>query len=299
MLITVKPYTDRKFEWIDVKAPTEQELLNLAAKYNLEETAVKDCLQPDHLPKFEAFDTVRFLIVRVYDPHSKHTDESIQQLTRKVAIFFSNHFLITVHRADLPIINNLIHAHGSSQIGHSPFDLICRLMKEAFLTFETPLLELDKEIDFYESRIFLKKRIPDLLKKLYHIKRRTYVFRKLFNLSKGVLELLATHQRSTFYEDLKDSHLRIDTMNEEVYDSINSLLNIYISLSSQKTNDVMRILTVFSAFFLPLTFIVGIYGMNFEFMPELRHPYGYPITMISMMVVTIIIYQWFKRKGYI
>ncbi len=61
----------------------------------------------------------------------------------------------------------------------------------------------------------------------------------------------------------------------------------------------MRILTVFSAFFLPLTFIVGIYGMNFESMPELKQPYGYPTVMVSLLVITIVIFQWFKRKGWV
>jgi magnesium transporter len=61
----------------------------------------------------------------------------------------------------------------------------------------------------------------------------------------------------------------------------------------------MRVLTVFSAFFLPLTFIVGIYGMNFQFMPELTHHYGYPGVLIFMLLLTIIIYQWFSRKGWI
>jgi magnesium transporter len=93
--------------------------------------------------------------------------------------------------------------------------------------------------------------------------------------------------------------VRVETITEEIYDSSQSLLNIYISLSSQKTNDVMRVLTVFSAFFLPLTFIVGIYGMNFQFMPELSQHYGYPGVLVFMLLLTIIIYQWFNRKGWI
>jgi magnesium transporter len=79
---------------------------------------------------------------------------------------------------------------------------------------------------------------------------------------------------------------------------MNSLLNIYISLSSQKTNEVMRVLTVFSAFFLPLTFIVGVYGMNFEHMPELNHPIGYPLVWIAMTLITILIYRNFKKNGW-
>jgi magnesium transporter len=76
-------------------------------------------------------------------------------------------------------------------------------------------------------------------------------------------------------------------------------MNLYISFSAQKTNDVIRVLTVFSVFFLPLTFIVGIYGMNFKYMPELNSKWGYPITLLVMIGVTLSIYLWFKRKKWL
>ena len=91
---------------------------------------------------------------------------------------------------------------------------------------------------------------------------------------------------------------KIDTLIETNHDDINNLMNVYISISSQRTNEVMRTLTVFTAFFLPTTFIVGVYGMNFENMPELQHPYGYPAVLGFMLLVTILIYTWFKRKGW-
>lgn len=78
-----------------------------------------------------------------------------------------------------------------------------------------------------------------------------------------------------------------------------NLLKIYLSLSAQRTNEVMRMLTIFSAFFLPLTFIAGIYGLNFEFMPELGWKAGYPAVLFLMVVVAGRIYVWFRRKGWI
>ena len=159
---------------------------------------------------------------------------------------------------------------------------------------------LDKDVDFYESRLFLKRKIPDLLKSLYLIKRRIYVIRKVINLSEDVIERVGqTHKKTPFYQDLKDYYVKLDTIIEEVHDSIQSLLSIYISLSSQRTNEVMRTLTVFTAFFLPLTFIVGIYGMNFRYMPELDERLGYPVIMAIMLGITVGIYVWFKRKGWL
>ena len=78
-----------------------------------------------------------------------------------------------------------------------------------------------------------------------------------------------------------------------------NLLKIYLSLLAQRTKEVMRMLTIFSAFFLPLTFIAGIYGMNFKFMPELGWKAGYPAVLFLMVVVAGGIYVWFRRKGWI
>lgn len=76
-------------------------------------------------------------------------------------------------------------------------------------------------------------------------------------------------------------------------------MNLFISFSAQKTNDVMKVLTIFSVFFMPLTFIVGIYGMNFEFMPELKQKWGYAAVLILMVIVTVLIYLYFKKKKWL
>lgn len=300
MITQLKQGTEHSFSWVDVNQPSNQELKELALKYNIPETAIKDCLDPGHLPKFEQLENEHFIIVRNYDEKCELGADSFQKLTRKIAIFWSKDLLLTIHRADSMVLQGVAQKYANSAVCKSPFDIICKIIKDSLQSFEKPLSLLDSEIDSYETRIFLKSKIPDLLKNLYLIKRKIYVKKRLFTLTKAVIEQLGnTHKRNTIYEDLKDTYVRVETITEEIYDSIHSLLNIYISLSSQKTNDVMRVLTVFSAFFLPLTFVVGIYGMNFQFMPELSQQYGYPGVLVFMLLLTIVIYQWFSRKGWI
>jgi magnesium transporter len=295
-----KEHKENSFEWLDVNNPTESELNELVLKYNLPETAIKDCLDPEHLPKFEQFEKQHFIITRNYDNNCNISSDSIQKLTHKIAFFWNDTFLLTIHRHESYIINGVKNKYADGNICKTPFDFICKIIKDSLQSFEGPLNVLDKEIDSYETRIFLKNKIPNLLKNLYLIKRKAYVKKRLFTLTKNVIEQLEnTSKSNTIFEDLKDTYVRVETTSEEIYDSIHSLLNIYISISSQKTNEVMRVLTVFSAFFLPLTFIVGIYGMNFKYMPELTQHYGYPGILIFMLLLTIIIYQWFNRKGWI
>ena len=74
---------------------------------------------------------------------------------------------------------------------------------------------------------------------------------------------------------------------------------MHVTMASQRTNEVMRVLTVFSAFFLPLTFLVGVYGMNFRFMPELEQRWGYPAVLGLMGVISLVIFVWFRRRGWL
>ncbi len=281
---------------MDVINPDEAELNELAVTYNLHPAAVQDCMQHGHLPKYELIGDTHFIIARYYDISSGKNADSIEKISRKLAVFCNSKLLITIHRSDVDPNHDIFLNFETLGV----FDQLYRMIRFVLITFEDPMYKLDKDIDFYESRIFLKKKIPDLLKSLYIIKRRSYGIRKLMNLTKETIEKLAINSdQSVYYQDMKDSYTKIDTTIEEVYDSIQSLLNIYISLSSQRTNEVMRVLTVFSAFFLPLTFLVGVYGMNFHFMPELDIPIAYPIVWGIMVVCTLSIYTWFKRKGWI
>jgi magnesium transporter len=91
----------------------------------------------------------------------------------------------------------------------------------------------------------------------------------------------------------------MQTLYTQVLEELNNLLNLSMSFSAQKTNDVMKVLTIFSAFFLPLTFLAGIYGMNFKYMPELAQKWGYPACLAVMAFITMGIYSWFKRKNWL
>lgn len=286
------------FTWVELTDPTADELKQVADTYSLQQAAVIDSTQPEHLPKFELVDDEHyFMICRLFEEDCDSEADNMVKLTRKMAIFIGPTYLITISRKSFSQFEHVKTKHVAET---NPLNVAMKLIKAALQTFEEPVNKLDYEIDFFESRIFLKKRIPDLLKKLYLIKRRVYVFRKLFNLTKEIIERCGqVAKRSAVQQDLRDHYIKYDTVIEELHESINSLLNIYISLSSQRTNEVMRVLTVFSAFFLPLTFIVGVYGMNFRYMPELEQPLGYVGIWIVMLTTTVLIFRWFKVKGWI
>lgn len=289
------------FTWIDIENPSEEELKNLQLNYNLHPAALQDVLQPEHLPKIEMFDDTAFIICRFFDDEAQPPLDSIQKISRKLAIFYRKDLVLTIHRKPLKAYQQLIDRYETA-FTLNAFELTCKIVKTVLISYEVPCQKIETEIDFYENRIFMKKRIPDLIKSLYEIKRRIYIIRKISNLTHDLVVHLGshieTHKSKPIYQDLKDYYTKVDTVIESNYDDIHNLLNIYISLSSQRTNEVMRTLTVFTAFFLPTTFVVGLYGMNFEFMPELHYTWGYPAVIGLMLVITIVIYAWFKRKGW-
>ncbi|MBC5774707.1 magnesium transporter CorA [Pontibacter sp. KCTC 32443] len=291
---------DNSWEWIDVENPSADELQELAQKYGLHPSSVRDCLQPEHLPKFEIANDIIFIISRVYD-HKAHLEaDTIQELTNKLAVFFHDKFIITIHRHPLDFIPEIKEKYIDTGSIKFPKALLTRIVRAAFRTFEEPALKLANDLDYYETKTFLQVKPNSLTKGLYHLKRKVSVSKRVLQLSEVILyNLRLQHLPSTEMQDLHDLYVHMVTLYEELNDSTNNLVNTYISLSSQKTNEVMRVLTIFSVFFMPLTFIVGIYGMNFEFMPELETKYGYPMVIVSMLLITMVIYFWFKRKGWL
>lgn len=289
----------RKFDWIDVSNPTPDELRSIAEEYSLHSNSVQDCLQPEHLPKFEWIDDIVFIIARVYDHLSSRDADTIQDISNKVAIFVGAKFIITIHRGEQPFLDVIRTKYFDAGQCAVPNDLLIKVLYNVFQTYVTPSLSLETELDQLEAQIVLKNQTNLVLRKLYSLKRKTAVCLRILRLSKPIIDNLDRHTSAPIHQDLKEFYLSLETSYDQTIENANNLLNLYISLSSQRTNEVVRVLTLFSVFFMPLTFIVGIYGMNFEHMPELRHPYGYPFVLLLMTAITLGIYVWFKRKHWL
>jgi magnesium transporter len=288
------------FKWIDVLGPSPEELQEVANKYGIHEAFVADVLQPEHLPKYEPVGKTSFFILRYYSAKDNTDVDTIQGLTNKIAIFQADELVITIHRLEIDFINDLKKNLIDTGECKGTFHLLNRVIKSVFQSYEVPAHKLAQEIDFYESQTFLKKNPPPILRGLYHVKRQIEVSRRLLILSKDILEQIddPEHQDPNS-RDTRDLYIRMLTLFDTMSENTNHLLTLYFSISAQRTNEVIRVLTIFSVFFMPLTFIVGIYGMNFDFMPELRWKVGYPAVMLVMVVVTISIYTWFRRKHWL
>jgi magnesium transporter len=306
---TVLASSDPPFTWVDVVDPTRDELSEVARRYGLHSTSVEDSLEPEHLPKYERIGSTTFIIVRAFDTASRLDCSTLHEMTRKVAVFYGSDFLITIHRTEQPFLTALIETYRRS----SPPDgaaerrkgflprIVIDLINAAVGTYEKPLQDAETAIDTFEATVFGEHELTGLLRRIYLVKRRVTLMRRMLSHTLDAVKKLVPASEPTvpFYQDLRENVESMHFWADELLEDVNNLLSIQLALASHRTNEVVRILTVFSVFFLPLTFIVGIYGMNFQFMPELRERWGYPAVMAAMGFLTLVIYLWFRKRGWL
>lgn len=300
MVRTLLDENNASFTWIDITDPVEADFIELKDKYNLHEESIKDCLQVGHLPKIEEFDNYHFLIIRSIPKSFDSFSDSLTEVTERVSIFFSDDFVITVHRGEIDYLEKLVRKLPSPKIISSKL-LINHLTSEALKTFESLVInDLSEKLDTYEESIFLHRRHKNTLRNIYYIKRQVDLIRIILTLYKDIVDFFHLPAFKNIYtQDLKDIYSRSSTLYRNMGENTSQLLNVYFNIESNHTNDIMRTLTIISVFFMPLTFIVGVYGMNFTNMPELDWYYGYPIVMIAMAGLALGIYLWFKRKKWL
>jgi magnesium transporter len=300
MAIVKSTCPNQKLEWVDLTAPTSSELEEISQVYGLNKYATFACLQPDHLPKHEDIDGTHFIITRVLIPISAGQSVSIQSISTKIAFFYRPGLLITVHRlphAFMDEVKEKLFDKGDFKRVES---IVAKMLWHILHSYETPAVRLSNELDDFESKVFSQNLTPQMLSELYQIKRKSLMSKKLLLFSQeAVSSIKLSDSESDVLQDTRDLHLKLMNIYDQIHEDVSNLVNFYLSISAQKTNEVIKVLTIFSVFFMPLTFIAGIYGMNFDYMPELRERWGYPALLGFMMLLSGLIYVWFRRKKWL
>jgi magnesium transporter len=310
---TVVEKAEPRFLWLDVVDPTREELSELVADYGLHPLSVNDCLDPEHLPKYELFEHHTFVILRAVDADAPRAADTVQALTRKLAVFAGPGFLITIHRKEQPWLTalqerglaNVPLKHATRSEGIQ-IHLLTQLFNAALDTYLRPLEEVELTLDRFDAKVF-EGTVPTGaafradLREIHRAKRQVTLCKRLLWRTVDVTQRMVpgAGKGAHLLRDVQESAESYHFYADELLDDANTLLNVELALASHRTSEVMRVLTVFSVFFLPLTFIVGVYGMNFQYMPELRERWGYPAVLAGMALVTLAIYRWFRGRGWL
>lgn len=288
-------------KWIDICNPTPDQLREISKTYNIPKAALDDCMDSRHLPKVERLGSLNFFITRVADPLAKFYQTSIQDFTRKIAMFASESFVITIHRRPSPL---LLEVRDDLNLKFPELattqDVVLAILSAGISSFDGLLEEAENEIDAFEADLFTNDTDEASLQKVHYIRRKLFGVKRLFMHHLTLIQKIDVKLEKTILA-LQSLKARIDHAlfySDELLEDVNELLNLQVALSAKKTNEVVRVLTVFSVFFMPLTFIVGIFGMNFQNMPELSWEYGYLSSWILMAVISIVIALWFHHRGW-
>lgn len=286
-----KTYQFEHFDWMDIENPTEKDLKALSLPFSIDQNFQEDALEPGHLPKIERTKEHTFMILRAYTAAEDEKAIEVGEISSKIAFFIRKDGLITIHRAPFDFVE------APPDHFDSPDEVVLYLVKELLKTFEKPIKQQSDKMDQLEQLIFLKGGSNLSIEKLYFEKSKARLAKKILVIMQNVINQFQVEEAlASTSQDLKDTIINLILRTEEVVEDANALLNSYMTFTAKKSNDVMKLLTVFSAFFLPLTFIAGVYGMNFTYMPELRWRYGYFICLLLMLVIAVGIYLWFKKK---
>lgn len=309
----------KDFAWVDVAGPQPDDLADLAARYRLHPTSVADCLEPAHLPKAEEIDGSTFVVVRAFDPQCGDECDTVRELTRKVALFLAPGALITIHRAESPFVRQVWDRYAARtdlKTSAIPAErVMLEVISELVASYQPPLSLCLDQLDHLEEEIFgHHTRRKFRLARGYYLKRRANVLKNVLHMTlEPVAKLQAglptgpsSNELNPMFQNLREQIGGLLYSATDVVESTTSLISLHISLqgqrsneASRRTNEVMRVLTIFSCFFLPVNFIAGIYGMNFQHMPEIAAVWGYPFALSAMAVTSLAVYRWFAKRGWL
>lgn len=291
--------------WVDMESPTEADEQVLLDVFDFHPLTVEDCRENRHYPKIEEFPSYIYFIV-----HGVRADTSPDRFnTIELDGFLGPNYVITYHHDFFRSIANVKQLLRTSPIAcqRGPAFLLHQILDHVVDYYSPVLDDFDTRVDELEHEIFnLKRPNNAILAEIMDLKRSVLRLRRIstkqmdimLRMSRGEFQLIPDDMRP-FYRDIYDHIVRVTDLAESYRDLIGGSLEAYLSVVSNRMNEIMKVLTVFSAIMLPLTFIAGVYGMNFDNMPELHSRYGYYGTLIVMGVVAVGMLIFFWRRGWL
>jgi magnesium transporter len=302
--------------WVDMEDPTEaEEETLLLSVFEFHALTIDDCRkgkEPEgHHPKVEDFGDYLFVIFNPVEGNTPSNDgESMFQVeirTSQLNAFLTSRVLVTHHYTPLRSIAGAAQLLGKNPmtLGRGPDFLFHFIIDDVVDNYSPILDQLDDAIDSVEDQVFQSPTQISMVR-ILHLKRNIMTIRRvavyqremLSRLSRGEFELI-TRDEMIYYRNVYDHLVRMTDMADSYRDLVTSLLDAYLSVTSNRLNQVMKVLTIISTIFLPMGVITGFFGMNFTHMPGLNWEYGVAFTTVFMALVAAVMIWVFKRNKWI
>jgi magnesium transporter len=291
--------------WLNINGLHDTELISkVGAHFQIHSLTLEDILNTFQRPKIEAFQNYLYIVFSML----RYDEGDRRIFSEQVSLILTEHALIsfqeTVGDVFDPVRQRL--RNNQSRIRKGGSDYLAYTLMDAVVDHYFTILEkIGCQAEQIEEAI-LKDPEPEMLHDLHERKREVILLRKqiwplremINTMIRDETQLVHADTR-LFLRDVYDHTIQIIETIESFRDLLSSLLDLYLSINSNKMNEVMKVLTIIATIFIPITFIAGVYGMNFKYMPELEWPWGYGLVWGIMTAMAIALLTYFKHKRWL
>jgi len=297
------PYKEKPtITWINIDGVHEEKIIEELGKiYNFHPLILEDIVDTDQRPKIKDFGDYIFIILKMHYYDKENNEIKIEQ----VSLIFGKNYVISFQEREGDVFDSIRERirNNIGRIRKARADyLIYALMDAIIDNYFTILEKLGEETEDLEAKV-IKDPVPANLQIIYKLKSELIFLRKSVWPLREVISILEKGEsvlidKSTniYLRDIYGHTIQVMDTVETLRDVISGTLDVYLSSVSNKMNEIMKVLTIIATIFIPLTFIAGVYGMNFQYMPELKWVWAYPLILSVMLIIGIVMVIFFKKR---
>ncbi len=293
-----------QFLWLGLHEPSEETLERFQKEFNLHDLAIEDAHNAHQRPKLERYGDTLFIVLRTAQKNEAH------QLVEfgETHFFVGSHFLVTIrHGSSKSYADVRNRCESTPELLRKGQGFALYAIMDSIVDQYFPVVEaLEEELQNIEEKIFNEKPTRQTTEHIYQLKRQLLDVKRavspMIDISNRLMRFdtaLISEDTQPYFRDIYDHALRINEMVDHVRELLNTALEANFSLISISQSDVSRKFAGWAAILAVPTMVAGFYGMNFDFMPELRWHYGYPVVVICTVSLCVLIYVMFRRSGWL
>ncbi|QKG79253.1 magnesium/cobalt transporter CorA [Tenuifilum thalassicum] len=300
------PFIDSpKVSWINIVGLHKVDVIEKIGRFfNLHLLVLEDILNVNQRPKVEYSDEYLFVVLRMLT----YNELSHQVDSEQVSMVLGKNFVFTFQERKVDVFEPIRHRirNKTGLIVKNKADYLLYALIDIIVDNYFVILEkIGEEVEILEEDVLLNPS-QEVVHTIHRLKRNLLELRKSIWPLREVLNVLNKDETSVinrntaiYFRDIHDHTIQVIDIVETLRDMVAGLLDVYLSSVSNRMNEIMKVLTIIATIFIPLTFIAGVYGMNFKYMPELNWRFGYPMSVALMLIVGILMVIYFRRKKWL
>lgn len=288
--------------WIGLYEPDEEEFSSVAGEFGLHPLAVEDAVHAHQRPKLEKYGDTYFVVLKT----ARYVDETETVEFGEIHVFVGEDFVVTVRHGEASALRGVRERlEGDPELlRRGPASILYAIMDRVVDDYGPVVDGLENDIDEIETEVFGGS--PHVSRRIYELSREVVEFHRATRPLAGVLERMLSDggppldvELKRYMRDVHDHALRTNEQIEGFRELISNILNVNLTLVSVEQNDEVKKISAWAAILFAPTVIAGIYGMNFDRMPELHWNFGYPFALALMLCISGVLYALFRRRGWL